>query len=28
VNGRTDRRIAEDYEIEDGDVIRIVSTAS
>jgi len=28
VNARTDRRIAEDYEIEDGDVIKIVSTAA
>jgi ribosome-binding ATPase YchF (GTP1/OBG family) len=27
VNARTDRRIAEDYEIEDGDVIKIVSAA-
>ena len=28
VNARTDRRIAEDYPIEDGDVIKIVSTAT
>lgn len=28
VNARTDRRIAEDTELEDGDVIKIVSTAS
>jgi len=28
VNARTDRRISEDYEIENGDVIKIVSTAS
>jgi ribosome-binding ATPase YchF (GTP1/OBG family) len=28
VNARTDRRIAEDYQIEGGDVIKIVSTAS
>jgi ribosome-binding ATPase YchF (GTP1/OBG family) len=28
VNARTDRRIAEDYELEDGDVIKIVSTAA
>jgi ribosome-binding ATPase YchF (GTP1/OBG family) len=28
VNARTDRRIAEDYELEDGDVIKIVSAAS
>ncbi|MFW6321920.1 MAG: redox-regulated ATPase YchF [Halohasta sp.] len=28
VNGRTNRRIADDYELEDGDVIKIVSTAS
>jgi len=27
VNARTDRRIAEDYEIKHGDVIKIVSTA-
>jgi ribosome-binding ATPase YchF (GTP1/OBG family) len=28
VNARTDRRIAEDYELEDGDVIKIVSAAN
>ena len=28
VNGKTKRRISEDYELEDGDVIKIVSTAS
>jgi len=28
VNGRTDRRISDSYELEDGDVIKIVSTAS
>jgi ribosome-binding ATPase YchF (GTP1/OBG family) len=28
VNARTDRRIAEDYPLEDGDVIKIVSAAS
>jgi ribosome-binding ATPase YchF (GTP1/OBG family) len=28
VNARTDRRISEDYELEDGDVIKIVSAAS
>ncbi len=28
VNARTDRRIAEDYTLEDGDVIKIVSAAS
>jgi len=28
VNGKTKRRIADDYELEDGDVIKIVSTAS
>ena len=27
VNGRTDRRISDSYELEDGDVIKIVSTA-
>ena len=28
VNGKTDRRISDSYELEDGDVIKIVSTAS
>ena len=28
VNGKTKRRIAEDYELKDGDVIKIVSTAT
>ncbi len=28
VNGKTKRRISEEYELEDGDVIKIVSTAS
>ena len=28
VNGKTDRRISDDYELDDGDVIKIVSTAS
>ncbi|QLG26984.1 redox-regulated ATPase YchF [Halorarum halophilum] len=28
VNARTDRRIGEDYELEEGDVIKVVSTAS
>jgi len=28
VNGKTKRRISDSYELEDGDVIKIVSTAS
>ena len=28
VNGKTDRRISDDYELDDGDVIKIVSTAN
>jgi len=28
VNGKTNRRISDSYELEDGDVIKIVSTAS
>jgi len=28
VNGKTNRRISDDYELDDGDVIKIVSTAS
>ena len=28
VNGRTDRRISDDYKLDDGDVIKIVSTAN
>jgi (p)ppGpp synthase/HD superfamily hydrolase len=28
VNARTDRRIAEDYELQHGDVIKIVSAAN